>query len=220
LNFLNTKALDAVLFDFDGVVVQSEDVYDQVTRKLGALYDVEIPESFMDGSRGVGESLFYKRFKSTFNLEVNDSELQAHGKKLLWEAFTTSVSLTEGFIDFFLKIREKGLGNALVTATSRPLLNAIIKNSNLDIKFDHVVTSSDVLRNKPAPDPYQRACELLEVQPQRALVIEDSPTGLKSATEAGCQTVAITTSCPKESLEAANFVVDSFGELEELLTIV
>ena len=111
-------------------------------------------------------------------------------------------------------------GKALVTATPRSLLDEIFKNSNIAIAFDHIVTGNDVKHNKPAPDPYLKACELLSVEPERALVIEDSPNGLRSAVSAGCKTVAITTSCKKDSLKEANFVVDSFGELEELLTIV
>ena len=82
------------------------------------------------------------------------------------------------------------------------------------------MTSSDVENTKPAPDSYLIACDKSGVDPAQALVIEDSPTGLRAATAAGCQTIAITTSCPKDSLKEANFIVDSFGELEELLTIV
>jgi len=208
-----------VLFDFDGVVVQSEGVYDQATRKLGALYNVEIPESFYDENRGIAEAAFYGRFKRRFNLDVDDEELQSNGRRLLWEAFTTAVYITDGFEQFYGKVRGRDINVALVTATAKPLLKEIFQNSGLEIMFDQIVTSSDVAKNKPAPDPYLKACELLMVQPDQTLVIEDSPTGLRSATAAGCQTVAITTSCPKESLKEANFVVDSFGELEELLTI-
>lgn len=220
MNNPDIKKFDAVLFDFDGVVVQSEGVYDQATAKLGSHYGVEVPESFFDANRGIAEALFYERFKSTFRLNVDNEELQENGRRLLWEAFMTSVYFTDGFEQFFVKIQKNGLKNALVTATGKPLLTAIFENSELEIEFGHIVTASDVSRNKPAPDPYLRACELLDIDPAKALVIEDSPTGLRSANEAGCQTVAITTSCPKESLHEANFVVDSFGELEELLTIV
>lgn len=201
-------------------MVQSEDVYDRATKKLGDLYKVEIPAPFFEQNRGIAESLFYERFKSTFKLDVDDHELQENGRKLLWSEFSNSVQFTPGFQHFFSRIKEWVNHTALVTATPRPLLTEIFHNSSINVSFDHIVTSSEVLRNKPAPDPYLKACELLNVTPSKALVIEDSPTGLKSATLAGCQTVAITTSCSRESLKQANFVVDSFGELEELLTIV
>ncbi len=200
--------------------MQSEDVYDKATLKLGDLYGVKIPEPFFEANRGIAEAIFYKRFKNTFDLKVDDEELQENGRRILWNEFSASVKYTPGFQKFFTKIRKQVNHIALVTATSRLLINEIFQNSNISIDFDCIVTADDVKRNKPAPDPYLKTCELLEIDPGRALVIEDSPTGIRSATDAGCQTVGITTSCSQKSLKEANFIVDSFGELEELLTIV
>lgn len=202
------------------MVVQSEAVYDRATKKLGDLYHVNIPAPFYEENRGIAENLFYERFKSAFNLDVNDEELRQTGRQLLWSEFARSVHYTPGFHQFFKKIKGRLKQTALVTATPRPLLNEIFQNSKLRVSFDQIVTSSEVASNKPAPDPYLKACELLKVNPVRTLVIEDSPTGIRSAANAGCQTVAITTSCSRDSLKQANFIVDSFGELEELLTIV
>ncbi len=213
-------SLQAVLFDFDGVVVQSESVYDRATTKLGARYGITIPEPFFEANRGISETLFYERFKASFKLDVDMEDIQEYGRKFLWEAFSSSVQFTPGFQQFYKLVRELVGKVALVTATPRPLVEEIFKNSSIQVAFDHIVTSSDVARTKPAPDPYLKACELLGVDPARALAIEDSPTGLRSAVEAGCQTIGITTSCNRDSLKEANFVVDSFGELEELLTTV
>ncbi len=211
--------LKALLFDFDGVVVQSEDVYDRATKKLGEMYGVQIPLPFYEANRGIAEDLFYERFKRAFKLDVNLASLQKNGRKLLWDEFSSSVHYTPGFQQFYTKIRQHVSHVALVTATPRPLIDEIFKNSEIDVDFDFIITSSDVEKTKPAPDSYLKACHQIGVEPAQALVVEDSPTGLKSATRAGCQTVGITTSCDKESLKEANFVVDSFGELEELLTI-
>ncbi|MBC8375243.1 MAG: HAD family phosphatase [FCB group bacterium] len=211
--------IKAILFDFDGVVVQSEDVYDRATKKLGEKYGVQIPAPFYEANRGIAESLFYERFKTEFELEVDMMSLQANGKRLLWAEFSSSVHYTPGFQQFYTNIRKHVGHVALVTATPRPLIDEIFKNSNISVDFDFIVTSSDVEKTKPAPDSYLKACSQIGVDPAQALVIEDSPTGLRAATAAGCQTIAITTSCSRDSLKEANFVVDSFGELEELLTI-
>jgi len=212
--------LKAFLFDFDGVVVQSEDVYDRATKKLGELYGVEIPPPFYEANRGIAENLFYERFKSAFDLEVDLETLQGNGRRLLWSEFSASVQYTPGFQQFYTKIRRHIPRVALVTATPRPLIDEIFEISNIQVQFDTIVTSSDVAQTKPAPDPYLKACAFFKVDPGSVMVVEDSPTGLRSATAAGCQTIGITTSCSRESLKEANFVVDSFGELEQLLTIV
>lgn len=220
LNRPDLDKIDAILFDFDGVVVQSEHVYDVATRNLAAFYKLDVPPSFFDANRGISASIFYERFKQTFNLEIDDEELVRKGKEFVWQAFSNSVYLTAGFQQFYDKIKAQGKPAALVTATARSLLDEIFQNSGLQLSFDYVVTSSDVQQSKPAPDPYLKACDYLKVNPGSTLVIEDSPTGLVSAKTAGCQTVAITTSYGRDTLKEAHFVVDSFGELEELLTIV
>ena len=220
INHPHLGRLEAILFDFDGVVVQSEDVYDRATKKLGEMYEVEIPESFFEANRGIAEALFYERFKATFDLDVDMKALAENGRRLLWSEFSASVHYTPGFEQFYSKIRKHVSHVALVTATPRLLIDEIFANSNISVDFDFIVTSSDVEKTKPAPDPYLKACGLIGVEPALTLVVEDSPTGLRSATTAGCQTIGITTSCGRKSLKEANFVVDSFGELEELLTIV
>ena len=123
--------VQAVLFDFDGVVVQSEEVYDRATTKLGELYKVRIPEPFFEANRGIAEALFYERFKTTFNLDVAMEKLQEDGRRLLWNEFSVSVSFTPGFQQFFNKIRIILQHIALVTATPRGLLDLIFKNSKI-----------------------------------------------------------------------------------------
>jgi beta-phosphoglucomutase-like phosphatase (HAD superfamily) len=218
--FIDPNRLEAILFDFDGVVVQSEDVYDIATSKLGAFYQREVPPDFFEANRGIADDLFYERFQSELKLDTDIKEITSHGQRILWDEFSSAVDYTPGFQQFFAKVGQLVSKRALVTATPRPLVEKIFSNSKIDVVFDQMITASDVTQTKPHPEPYQKMCALLGVSPKKALVIEDSPTGLRSATLAGCQTVAITTSCTRDSLKEANFVVDSFGELEELLTIV
>ncbi len=218
--FIDPTRLEAILFDFDGVVVQSEDVYDIATAKLGAFYQREVPPDFFEANRGIADDVFYKRFKAALKLNAPIEEISRNGQQILWDEFSRSVDFTPGFKQFFHKVGALVPRRALVTATPGPLIRKIFSNSNLDVVFDHMITASDVTQTKPAPEPYEKMCAHLGVTAANTLVIEDSPTGIRSATLAGCRTVAITTSCSRDSLKQANFVVDSFGELEELLTIV
>lgn len=200
--------------------MQSEDVYDVATNKLGQFYHTEVPKSFFDTHRGISDEVFYREFKKELGLDVDIDELTRNGQRLLWDEFTSSIHYTPGFLEFFSKAKTMVKHVALVTATPRPLLTKIFETSNINVDFDHIITASDVVETKPAPEPYEKMCAHLGVSPERALVIEDSPTGLRSAVSAGCQAVGISTSCERDSLNEANFVVDSFGELEELLTTV
>ena len=90
---------------------------------------------------------------------------------------------------------------------------------NLRPFFSATVTREDIISGKPHPEPYLKATEKLGVVPANALVIEDSVNGVRSGKGAGCPVIAITTSFPRERLIEfqADYVVDSFAELERLL---
>jgi beta-phosphoglucomutase-like phosphatase (HAD superfamily) len=86
--------------------------------------------------------------------------------------------------------------------------------------FSTVITGQDIISGKPHPEPYLKTAEKLGVAPANALVIEDSLNGVRSGKAAGCPVIAITTSFPRELLMElqADYVVDSFAELERLLS--
>jgi beta-phosphoglucomutase-like phosphatase (HAD superfamily) len=90
---------------------------------------------------------------------------------------------------------------------------------NLSPYFSTIITGEDVINGKPHPEPYLKTAEKLGVAPANALVIEESLNGVRSGKGAGCRVIAITTSFPRESLIEiqADYVVDSFAELERLL---
>ena len=90
---------------------------------------------------------------------------------------------------------------------------------NLSPFFSTIITGEDIINGKPHPEPYLKTAEKLAVPTANALVIEDSLNGVRSGKAAGCPVIAITTSFPRELLMElqADYVVDSFAELERLL---
>ncbi len=87
--------------------------------------------------------------------------------------------------------------------------------------FSTIITGEDIINGKPHPESYLKTVEKLGVAPANALLIENSVNGVRSGKPAGCRVIAITTSFPRERLVElqANYVVDSFAELERLLHI-
>lgn len=214
---LQFSDLDAILFDFDGVVVLSEHVYDSATQELARQLKISIPAEFMERMRGQSDRLFFESVVNEFQPEAPMEEVVALGRKLLLEAFASSIHHNEGYLEFREQIDKLGLQSALVTSTPRKLLDYILGNSDLQVVFKEIITADDVQKLKPDPEPYRSMCERLGVAPERAMVIEDSPAGVRSGRSAGCFVTAITTSSKADSLSHADFVVDSFTELSELL---
>jgi len=209
--------LDAVLFDFDGVVALSEHLYDDATQQMARELDIEIPPEFCARMRGQSDTLFFDKLMEEFKPDIKREDLYALGRSILSETFVSEVRHTPGYLDFLAEITGRTLRYGLVTSTPRDLLEQIFEKSDLQDAFPQVVTLDDVVHPKPHPEPYMTMCRRLDVDQQRALVIEDSPAGVQAGLAAGCQVAAITTSSTPESLAAAHFIVDSFKDLSELL---
>jgi sugar-phosphatase len=105
-----------------------------------------------------------------------------------------------------------GAKNAIATSCTIPLAQARIRAAKL-VPPSVLITADDVARGKPDPDPFLVAAEKLGADPARCLVVEDAPMGLKAAHAAGCFTLAVVTTTPREALEA-DAIVDDLSKVE------
>ena len=186
-----SRCLAAVLFDMDGTLTDSEPVWDEALRELarwlgGSLSDsarratigTDVPVSVDIVHRDVGRP---------------DADPVASGEKLIAEAavrFARGLVWRPGARELVDAVRAAGIPSALVTNTERAL-TTIALGPLLDELFDASVCGDEVAHSKPAPDPYEKAAALLGVAPAGAVAIEDSPTGVTSATAAGCPVLVV-----------------------------
>ena len=105
------------------------------------------------------------------------------------ELFADGLALLPGAVELVHAVRAAGVPLALVSSSYRVLVDAAL--GQLDLPFDTVVAGDEVGLAKPHPEPYLRACALLRVDPARAVVLEDSPAGVRSGEAAGCAVVAV-----------------------------
>ena len=137
----------------------------------------------------------------------------------LYKAMLDQMRLIPGSREFIQKAHKKGFKLGLTTSALQENQQRIFEMFDLSPFFSAIITSQDIINGKPHPEPYLKTAEKLGVAPANALVIEDSVNGVRSGKAAGCRVVAITTSFPRERLTElqADYVVDSFAELERLL---
>ena len=107
-----------------------------------------------------------------------------------------------------------GAKNAIATSCTIPLAQARIRAAGL-VPPSVLITADDVVRGKPDPDPFLKAAERLDADPSRCLVVEDAPKGLEAAHAAGCFTLAVVTTTPREALHA-DAIVDDLAAVEFL----
>jgi HAD superfamily hydrolase (TIGR01509 family) len=208
-----SAGLEAVLFDMDGTLVDSEKVWDVGLRELARRYGGELSAAARTSMIGtsMAESMeilhtdiaqpWRDPFESVMWLESRVGELFADG--LIWRP---------GASELLAAVRAAGIPTALVTATRRQLVDVALATIG-STNFDVVVCGDEVDRTKPHPEPYLTAATTLGVDVARCVAIEDSPTGVASARAAGCVVVAVP--CEVALTDPGGVVlVDSLEELD------
>lgn len=183
----------AVLFDMDGVIFNTEDLAHKVFTHLANVFVGVFEESDHVEILGTAESNWSNYFVSKWNLSISNKEFAG----IFWENLENEtkehLKFMPGFEELIGKIKNKGLKVALVTSTPRINFNFLDKKFSLIQLFDVIVTGDEIAHGKPNPDPYLLAISRLGVAPESCVVIEDALSGVRSGKAAGCYVIAVPT---------------------------
>jgi len=212
---LNYNNFDAILFDMDGTIFDSEVVHREAWKitanQFGQVFTNEMYLKFI----GITTPDCMKLAITMFNNEVKLQEFSACYFDNLKTLIKHGVPIKTGFLDYlhFIKKLDKSLG--IVTSSTITGVQSNFAHHDFYSEFKIVVTRDDVNHFKPNPEPYLLACERLAVNPQRVIVFEDSNTGATSALEAGCYTIGIPdlVAFNRETANRLHLEVNSFEAL-------
>lgn len=208
-----------VIFDMDGVIVNSEPVIMQAA--LDALNSGGIPASKDDFIQFIGageENFITEPCKRAGRQDLTDTLTER-----MFQNFENAIADMEVFPSakpLIEKLKNAGYTIALVSSAARRKLMASLKAADIDpSSFTVILSGSDVTEKKPSPMPYLLAAERLGADPRDCLVIEDAISGVKSAKSAGMTCAAVTTSFPAEKLDeaGADYITDDIIKVFELL---
>jgi HAD superfamily hydrolase (TIGR01509 family) len=207
--------IEAVVFDLDGVLVQTEELWDEVRSGLaeerGAQYDDEAQRAMM----GMSSLEWSEYMHSELGLPESPEEISDEVVRRMEARYRERLPLIAGAREAVERLAERWpLGVA--SSSNRPLIDAVLELSGLGGFFAATVSSEEVPRGKPAPDVYLEAAGQLGVDAERCAAIEDSHSGIRSAKAAGMRVIAIpnpTFPPDQEALAEADVVLDSLGEL-------
>jgi HAD superfamily hydrolase (TIGR01549 family) len=209
-------AAKGILFDMDGVLIDSEPVHEEAIVALsGELGDPIGDKSLLFSFKGAPEKNMASRFLEIYpgtSLTVEDI---IRRKVEIFSELFVGVKLVEGAMEFVQASHASGRKHGLTTSATRTTQQQAFTAFGFGPYFDTIITGQDIQRGKPDPEPYLLTAERLGLQPSECIVIEDSINGILSGKAAGCRVIALTTTFPREDLlkAGADFIVDSFAEL-------
>ncbi len=207
--------IEAVVFDLDGVLIQSEEVWDEVreshVRERGGRYDAEVQRAMMGMS-----SLEWSRYlHETAGVSDEPDAINDEVVRRMLESYRVRLPLIDGAVEAVKRVAARyPLG--LASSSNRLLIDAVLDLAGLARYFQATVSSEEVARGKPAPDVYLEAARRLGVAPERCAAVEDSHGGIRSAKAAGMRVIAIPNPAyppDAESLAQADATIRSLDEL-------
>jgi HAD superfamily hydrolase (TIGR01509 family) len=207
--------IEAVVFDLDGVLIQSEEVWDEVreqfTRERGGRYDEEIQRAMM----GMSSTEWSRYLHDSAGIPDEPEEINAEVVRRMLGAYETELPLIDGAQDAVRRLAGE-FRLAVASSSNRPLIDAVLRAAELESYFEATVSSEEVAHGKPAPDVYLEAARRLGAEPAHCAAVEDSHGGIRSAKAAGMRVIAIPNpSYPpdEESLAQADVTLDSLDGL-------
>ena len=208
---------DAVIFDMDGVIVDSEPLHE---RAFLEVFD----ELGLRETHGLDFTAYYGRsdeavwhdFLALHQPAATRDQLLTRKRESFLRLLRAEAPLFEGSLELLNQLHPR-YPLAIASGSAHPIIDGVLALSGLRRYFQAVVSAQDVPAEKPAPDIFLRAAQHLGVSPRRCCVIEDSAAGVEGARAAGMTVIGITNSLPADRLAAAHHVVSTYPEILDLL---
>ncbi len=207
-------SVSAVVFDLDGVLVDSEQVWDEIREQLARERGGTWSDTAQQDMMGMSSPEWSRYMHERVGLAESPEEINAEVVRRLQARYAEELPLLPGAVEAVHRLAARWpLG--LATSSNRPVIDTVLEAARLTPFFAATVSSEEVAHGKPAPDVYVEAARRLGVDPRRAAAIEDSHNGIRSARAAGMRVVAIPNPHfpPGAALDDADVVLSSLDEL-------
>jgi beta-phosphoglucomutase len=205
--------MKALIFDLDGVVINSEPLWDrsqvEFLGRRGISYDIGMKHLITGKSVVEGVRIM----QDHYGFGGDPEELARERKQIVGTLFANELAFVDGFLDFFK--RYAAYPSCIATALDAELVAIADRRLGLSALFHrHIYTIADVgMRSKPNPDVFLYGARQLGVLPASCVVIEDSPFGIEAAHRAGMPCIGITTTYDREMLRDAHLVATGYDEI-------
>jgi len=205
----------AVIFDLDGVLVDSEHVWDEVREELARERGGRWHDRAQADMMGMSSIEWSRYMHDVIGLADSPEEIDAEVVRRMRARYAEELPLVEGGVEAVRRLAaDFRLG--LASSSNRPIIDTVLDAAGIALLFEAVVSSEEVARGKPAPDVYLETARRLGVEPERCVAIEDSANGIRSAHAAGMRVIAIPNRRYPPQADALALAAVTLGSLEDL----
>lgn len=202
--------IKGVLFDMDGVLVDSEAFMCKAAIKMFGELGLKVVPADFQPFVGMGENKYLGGVAEHYGVKIDIAKAKSRAYEIFEIIVKGNLAPLPGAHEFISECRKKGLKLALATSADPVKMNVNLKEIGLSAKvFDSIITGQDVVNKKPFPDIYIKAAKSIGLEPQECLVVEDAVSGIKAGKSAGCRCLAVTNSFEASELHEADWVCES-----------
>lgn len=205
----------AVIFDMDGVLVDTEQVWDEVRVQLVADWGGRPAPEAQQAMMGMSSPEWSRYMREAHALDASPAEINAEVVRRMLARYRKRLPLVDGAVDAVRRLAA-AVPLAVASSSNRPLIDTVLETAGIADLFAVTVSSEEVARGKPSPDVYLEAARRLGEPPERCAAIEDSASGIRAAHAAGMHVLALPNPHYPPAPEALGLADAVLGSLDEL----
>lgn len=211
------KDIEAIIFDVDGTLADSMWMWKEIDIEYLGRFQIELPKDLQKNIEGMSFSETAVYFKKHFHIEDSIEKMMADWNEMAAHKYQYEIPLKKGVREFLDFCKDKKIPMGIATSNSAELLGYFLKAHELNNYFKVIITGSDGLKGKPAPDMYLEAAKRLSVIPDKCLVFEDIIPGILAGKRANMKVCAVDDLYSKdvttEKKNEADYFIESFEDI-------
>lgn len=208
--------IDAVIFDVDGVLINSVDVAYASKTKVLQEYGVDlaaVPDPYGESHKAASAKVLLEAVQLHTGQTIDKTEFTDKvGQRIYEDLKTNKITADPGLVNFLKELKENNVPLAIVTSNVKKSVHNKLRVLGIENFFDVIINSDDVKNHKPHPEPYLIAIERLDARASNCVVFEDSIAGVQAGIAAGAIVVGFNQYNTDNSLEGATVNIDSWQE--------
>jgi beta-phosphoglucomutase len=206
------RKLEAVLFDMDGVLLDSEAFICAAGIEMFSEKGYRVSREDFTEFTGMGENRYLGGVAGKHGIPFDLEKDKARTYEIYARLVKGKLTLLPGAREFVERCRKRGLKIALASSADRIKVDINLEETGLQHElFQAIVSGEDIEHKKPAPDIFVRAAQLLQINPSHCLVVEDAISGVASGKAAGCRVLALITSFGEAELSEADWITSDLS---------